>query len=227
MKKILILVMSSPSIEPYGELIKKQKETWDSVFVENVKTIFYYANPEISSPVLHGTNLSINIEENILNNTIKFKKSLQYVINMDWDFIFRTNASSYIDKRRLLNYCQTLPIKGCYCGIDGGRFASGSGCFISRDLVECLINNISDNIQHIYEDAFTGDVIERFCGYGVRGGATRIEYNHSEKKKGLEKILFTEVFPYHYRCKSLDGDRKKDLEAMDTIFKYMEEKELL
>ena len=48
-KKVLILVMSSPKIEIYDSMMKKQKETWDSIDVENVNTLFFYGDENIET----------------------------------------------------------------------------------------------------------------------------------------------------------------------------------
>ena len=63
----------------------------------------------------------------------KFLLTLREVINEEWDYIFRTNTSSYVSKNRLIEFSKNLPKEKCYCGIDGGGFASGAGFFLSKD----------------------------------------------------------------------------------------------
>lgn len=225
MKTVLILVMASPLVKPYDVLLEKQKQTWDSIDVFGVNTIYYYSDPKINTPTFIENDLILPFEEIVENNTIKYKKALEQIVNLKWDYVFRTNASSYIDKKRLLNFAQHLPIDKCYCGIDGGNFASGCGYFISRDLVECLIKNISDLEINIYEDCLTSAILQRYCNASVTPGALRVDYNHHMKVEALKKITFTDSYPYHYRCKSdVISDRNKDIEAFETLFNFLKDK---
>jgi hypothetical protein len=228
MKKVLILVMSSPSIPVFEKLLNSQKETWDSVNVNNVNTIFYYADNSIKETLLNNNNLIIKIEEKEQNNMIKFRMALEYILksNMEWDYIFRTNSSSYVDKKRLLNKAQTLPNTKCYCGINGGGFASGAGVFFSRDCVEILHSKIDDGYYGtVFEDCASGTILERYYNTPVTVGATRVEYDHNESNF-IKNIKFTDVYPYHYRCKSDNSDRSKDTKAFQHIFNYIKSNDL-
>lgn len=233
MKKVLILVLSSIDEYPWNSLMIKQKETWDSIEVEGVKTIYYYADSFANRSFINGNDLILNIKEtrNLTNRIPKLKKAFQNVMHLEWDFIFRTNSSSYIDKKRLLNFAQTLPIENCYCGFTVSchniNFASGCGFFISRDHVNKLIKNMDEHSTFPGDDVYTSAML----GQKITPGATLMEiwFEDGETiKDKMSTINFTDTYPYHYRCKSpiksdeVSGyDRSQDFIAFDEIHKFL------
>jgi hypothetical protein len=202
--KILILVQAS-DLPPYDKLQKGQRETWDSIEVEGVRTVYYlsgdngfvddklYLNYPDGYPMLHW----------------KFKEAVDFVWDWDWDIMFRTNASSYVDKELLVEKAKTLPTERLYCGKDGGSFASGCGFFISRDCLDILRKQLDEGATP-YEDAIIGSVLGK-NGITLTPGAERCDITH-----------YNWDIPdtYHYRCKSDNGDRDKDLIAFRKIYEY-------
>jgi hypothetical protein len=235
-KKVLILVMSSPSIDIFDAMMKKQKQTWDSVHVENINTLFFYGNETIESSHINGKDLVVKTNDTTLNNLYKIKMVYNFVYNMEWDYIFRTNASSYIDKQRLLNKAQTLPENRCYCGVpvrlsNGTEFSSGAGTFYSRDCIDILRNAISDNYKMNSEldDVLEGTILSK-ANIRVTSGASRSDYTHNNFDNFIKNINFTNLIPYHYRCRSLCqtgticDERKKEPIAFDKLFNYLKER---
>lgn len=234
MKKILILVMSSPQIDIYYEMMKKQKETWDSVNVDGVQTLFFYGDENVESSHISQNNLIIKTSDATINMSYKVKLVYDFIFDMNWDYIFRTNASSYIDKRRLFNKAQTLPTTKCYCGIkitldDYTAFSSGAGTFYSRDCIDIIRNNITEEhkMNSEIEDVFEGKILKNVANIGVTPGAMRSDYTHNDFEKFMKNITFTDTNPYHYRCRSLCQrgticeERKKEPIAFDKIFNYL------
>jgi hypothetical protein len=177
---IMILVNSSLK-SPYDELMNVQAETWDKKRVVGVESYFYLCD-----------------DYNKMH--IPFREILKTVKGCD--FIFRTNASSYVDKKRLLEYAYKLPQERFYAGKDGGGYASGCGFWLSKDLFPVLVDEIT-NKEHPYEDILIGQILAKH-GIGVSKQFERCDYwdNYFET--------------YHYRCKHPD-DYKKTIEAMNKI----------
>ena len=190
--KVLIMVLSSMK-QPFDKMYEAQKETWDSIEVENVKTAYYFC-------------------WDYMKMHIPFRDSLIEHWDEDWDVIFRTNSSSYVDKERLYEYIKDKPTTNLWIGSPLG-VASGSGFFISRDLAEILKDNITDD-QFKYEDVLLQNILnerEFKCRKGKRA-----YYNHNNRTYELN---------YHIRCKNEsnpDGrfkyDRYEDVLAMHHIF---------
>lgn len=236
-KKVLILVMSSPKIDIFDAMMKKQKETWDSVHVDGVNTLFFYGDETVESSHINDKDLIIKTQDTTPNNSYKIKLVYDFVFNMDWDYIFRTNASSYIDKQRLLNKAQTLPISKCYCGIKvsvggGKEFSSGAGSFYSRDCIDILRNSINEDykMKSELDDVVEGTILKDKANIRVTDGASRSDYTHNDFDTFMNGIIFTSTTPYHYRCRSLCqigticDERKKEPIAFDKLFKYLKER---
>lgn len=189
--KVLIMVLSSGK-PPYDALHIAQLNTWDSVSHDKVDTMYYFCD---TYNLMH----------------VPFREALKDVIKKGgYNYIFRTNSSSYIDKELLFQKANRLPLSECYCGINGGGFASGSGVFISSDLFQFICDGLKDE-PHGAEDVYIGQVLQEH-GIGVTSGAERYDFNH---KHDVLKPY------YHYRCKSNSDDRSKDIFAFNLVHKYL------
>ena len=116
---VLILVLSS-HVPPYGKLHEGQRRTWDSLAVPDVETQFYFCET--------------------WDTYTPFRPALDEAMRKSWTHLFRTNSSSYVDKRMLLEFAAGMPTERCYCGISGHfhgiPYTSGSGMLLSRDAVQ-------------------------------------------------------------------------------------------
>ncbi len=80
------------------------------------------------------------------NNAIIYKTmaAFEYFlprIQREFDFVIRSNLSSFYVFPRLLSYLETLPRSKCYSGgftTPGIQIASGSGMILSPDVIEIL-----------------------------------------------------------------------------------------
>lgn len=212
MKKILILVQACDDA-PYLEMNKKQMSTWDSIKVEGVETIYYLGSND-GVEKLEGNKYYSGTSEAWNMMHWRMKKTLDLAYTMEWDYIFRTNSSSYVDKKRLQRFAEKLPTEKCYCGIDGG-FASGAGFFMSRDIMEILKDKL-DEYPTYSEDACMGTILAK-QGIGVTEGAERCDYYFTGISHRSEPY-------YHFRCKSDTIDRQKDIDAFEWLFKNNTEK---
>ena len=93
-----------------------------------------------------------------------FKYLLEYY---DFDFIFRTNTSSYVDSTRLIQRLSDMPKSGVYAGFVGTslgklRFASGAGILLSRDVVERICDHASEWKHGLIDDVALADLVSRF-----------------------------------------------------------------
>lgn len=207
--KILILVQAT-HLEPWDKLIEAQKRTWDSVDVKDVDTIYFYSHPERSFQ--DGKNLYVQCSGEHGMEHWRMKKALDWIYdsNVYYDFIFRTNASSYVNKQLLKEFLQDKPMEKFYSGINGGGFASGCGFVMTNDIVN-IIRNQYDDYPSDSEDCLLGVYCQR-NGIEVTPGAQRYDWWWNDRNK------FPDV--YHYRCKSNDDNRDKDIEAFDKLFKH-------
>ena len=183
--KILIMVLSCIK-PPYDRLYKTQLETFDSIEVDDVDTHFYFGD---EYELMH----------------VEFRNALNDIWQKDWDIIFRTNSSSYINKRKLKEFLENK--NGTIWIGDENGYNSGAGFIISRDLAKILMCELKDD-KYPYEDLLCHKILES-KGYLCQKGDKCI-YDHNSK-------YFSNK--YHIRVKPdvCDINRQMDIDAMRYI----------
>ena len=191
---VLVLVLSS-HVPPYDALHEGQRATWDSLAVDGVETSYYFCETwDTYGP---------------------YRAALGAALARPWRHLFRTNSSSYVDKRLLLEFSDRMSAERCYCGgvghCRGVRYASGSGALLSRDAVFAVRAALDGPIDlpGDCEDVFMGRAAAA-AGIQVTPTADRFDYFAGDHS-ALPDV-------YHYRCKGVrpDGSRM-DLEAFADI----------
>lgn len=197
----VIIQISATHQEPYNSVIQAQKDTWASVHHPNVSVAFVYAE-------------DVGVEDEYELQHVKLKRWAKSIMNKEWDFLLLGSSSSYFDLNMVHRKALTLPKEKCYCGIKGMHgdvtFASGCGHFVSRDVVSLLIEGLTEE-PHPYSDVAEGEVMVRH-GIEVTPGAERFDFNHTN-----DNLYRT----YHYRCKTNDKDRNKDIIAMHKVHTFL------
>jgi len=160
MKKVLILVVSSKTYPSYINQIF-QKVSW----AKNSKypVLFYF-----------GGSKKINIKKNnlYLTSSTKFedmgKKTLEafdYVNqNYDFDFILRTNNSSYIDLLSLQNFVESITSKDFCGGVIGyeskSKFISGAAYIIDKSILNIVLENKNKWNHSLLDDLAISKLLE-------------------------------------------------------------------
>lgn len=208
--KILILVQSIEKSR-YPEVIKYQKSTWDSIEVSNMKTIFYYQDPNKDGLIGQDLFIKSNMNPNFMFNV--FIEALRRSLEYEWDFIFRTDNSTYINKPLLAEILNTKPTSAYYGGktytatkvsISQTRlpFLWGEGITLSRDVVKFLVLTYGDIYPPMYygpDDLQLGKVLHNVVEPDT-------SFPICEYYKENEDLPVCPV----YRCKN-----DKDLKAFD------------
>ena len=207
--KILISVLSLNK-EPYVGLEKTIRETWASESHEDVEVIYYYGDSnEIK---LVGDRLFLDSPEGLMNIGHKTLKMYAYILeNFTFDYIFRTNSSSYVNIEKLKEFISDKPKEKFYCGgvgnYNGIPFASGSGYFLSRDMVELVLEHRNEWNHSFIDDVSLGMLIGK-RGYKI--------YNGIRSDVGINSHL--DLSYYHYRVKDA-GNRNNDISLMKSLYK--------
>lgn len=143
----------------YDDLIESIRQTWAKNAPSNVDIYYNYGlipnysnNPKIGEVILDGDKIICGIEDTYDNMVPKVLQCFKFISNnLDYDYIFRCCCGSYVHIENLIKFLLNKPKKQFYCGIKtyfgDTPFASGSGFFLSKDLVN-FINNNYDNILH-------------------------------------------------------------------------------
>ena len=205
--KILILVLSHNDGGIYTDFFNTQKETWDSIDEDGVKT-YYYFGDSVSNHI--DTNLiHLNISSDLKNCGTRTIEAFKMILDLDFDYLFRTNSSSYVDKKQLKEFLVDKPKSDFYCGIIGKhnsqKFCSGSGFFLSKDLVEELVTNHNE-----INFSFMDDV-----AFGVFFSSKDINLVQSYRYDVIDNSKIPSDY-FHYRLKT--KDRYNDINNMKLIF---------
>lgn len=214
-----LLILSGTSNEqPYSDFLIAQKETWDTAHYPGVETVFFRDGPEDSK---FSNIFSFEGTKEPALAHWRHKRAIDAVWDMDWDIIFRTHASSYVDKRAAYQLAFTMPQHNLYGGwlLGAGlpeiswngklikqECISGAGIFYSRDIADVLRKNLPAGIN-IEEDVLAGRILQSM-GYGV----TFINWDR------VDLVSMDGYRPsYHYRLKT--GDRNADINRMYELHK--------
>jgi hypothetical protein len=135
--------------------------------------------------------------------------------NYEFDYVFRTNTSSYLDVPTLLEYLAMKPRKNMYAGVIGNvfvntRFASGAGILLSRDLVRRISDN-SELWKHgLVDDVAIAELIASFQDPSViLSELPRLDFASLEEAKSTKAEIIKSNF--HFRCKTDSADETIDI----------------
>ncbi len=160
--KIALLIIASDNELIYTQL----QQVWKSYMhsdPEHVEAYFIRGDENVAQPygIQNDTIWSPSAESirpGILNKTISAMEALHPRIN-EFDYIVRTNLSTFYLFPRLLNFLKKCPKHRFYAGPEtapGSGIGSGSGFIISADLMELMLqhkhqfwNNSSSNDDNI------------------------------------------------------------------------------
>ena len=99
--RVLILTLSS-STYPSNRNKKAIKKTWGSNLSDNLRIIFYESGQDEK---IVGDTLFVKTDASTKNLGHKLLLALDWCTkNIDYDFIFRTNTSSFVNTMELENY---------------------------------------------------------------------------------------------------------------------------
>jgi hypothetical protein len=206
-----------------------QEKTWVDYSDNNKNSIYYfYYKDDISAPYIKDNKyIYLPGKENLDNCTKKTVDAFKYVLeNFEFTYIYRTNISSYINKRLLDAYINTLYNTNIYGGVinnkDDIAYASGSGFIISKDLVKLLVDN-EDKIDYsIVDDMSIGKFLNKQNNISIIP-IPRIDIINDN---GLKRVNNTNINnAFHYRLKSYyETNRNFDIQAMHYLHNLLKDK---
>lgn len=155
-KKVLILIIASDTHPAYTEL----QQVWRSYMhlaPANIEAYFIKADPNlVAGNEVVGDTIFSKVEETykpgILKKTVLSMECMLQK-NSQFDYVLRTNLSSFYIFPRLLEFIDKLPEKNCYAAHPllpsrdlpyefwGLSFGWGTGFILSRDVVEEMVKN--------------------------------------------------------------------------------------
>lgn len=151
-KRCLIAVISCQD-QVYAPMIETSMRTWDSIEVEGCETIFYCGIPQKQNT---DKIVYFNVRESLHSMGFKDLEFFQWALqNKEWDYMARVNSSCFVDKKELVKYCQMLPEKEVFEGLEvvPHGWVWGGGMFlISRDVIQLILDNKKEWNHNEMED---------------------------------------------------------------------------
>lgn len=218
--KVLMLIIASEDAPVYTELKKLWRQYMQSN-PEQVEAYFICGDPALPVEcVIEGDTIWSKTAESIipgiLNKTILSLEAFLPRIQTEFDYVLRTNLSSFYIFPRLLQFLETCPRDNFYCGrTDYERtFCSGSGFILSPDLATMLVTNKSYLLNaNTHDDVSIGAF---FKDRGIKPAPhARIDFCSFYDWFNQKDCIPSNIF--QCRIKNSDETRLKD-----DIFMYKE-----
>lgn len=231
MKTVLILNLSCDK-SPYDRMITNALNTWDSLEVEGCETIYYCGSGRESTDKI----IRLPIKDSLESMGEKTLQAFEWALkNKTFDYIARVHSSCYVDKKRLIEYVQTLPDKDVFAGAevtgDTTKWMWGGGHFvISKDVIQKIVDNRSKWDHSVMEDKAMSYVVDSLGIPFTQGKSCSINKTDTgwlllACGNGINVELFDWVdvkkeTNHFYRVKQ-DGDRNMDGVIMNELFKVL------
>ncbi|MCH9613996.1 MAG: hypothetical protein SP1CHLAM54_10050 [Chlamydiia bacterium] len=211
--KILVMIIDSDTPAVYPKLRNVWRQ-YMHLFPDNVEAYFLKADPNLEVPTkIVDDVIWCKTEEGLKPGIImKTLMAMEHMLPRidEFDYLYRTNLSSFIDFPKMLEFAKTLPKEKCYCakGIKPkAPFGSGAGLFFSPDLVRMFVAEhaeVLDNIGAELDDVMFG---EFFQAKKIKLlPAERVDYLSIEEWNAVT-TLPEDI--YHFRTKNNDPARRE------------------
>ena len=224
--RVLIMVLHA-NCPPWDRLAEDGiRGTWWGVDEPGVQSIFYQGGG--AETALRGDVLDVGIPEHPhmmgYKNLIAFKYALWH---FEFDYVFRVNSSSYVNKGALLRFLADKPRTGYYAGVINGTYISGAGILMSRDVLEKIDAN-GRSLMHgppPDEPPWVPEPEDVYLGWLVK--SLGVEFSEGRRYNVFEEDRGPALLPvpglreeYHIRCKN-SRNRSEDVRAMKEVHKNL------
>ena len=203
---IIILIIANDDNESYIEM----QQIWRKYMNNhsNIKSYFIKNKIDINEDIIvnqEENTIYVKNNENLIPGILqKTIKSFEYCLqNFEFDYIYRTNLSSFIDLNKAYHFLENNKFDYGGCGIykcimNHTLFASGCGFIISKNCTQELINNKNLINYKIIDDVAIGEVLIYKLNYNI--------FNISRYDvQNINDIIFNnDTHIFHFRCKSDD-----------------------
>lgn len=222
--KLLVLIISSNNSNVY----EKHRDIWRSYMKRytDIDCFFIEYMPFTVIPFVIKDTLKMRGKEDYTTILEKTVDAINYFLPKKYyDYVVRTNLSCVWDFPRLLDFLQDKPRTGWYSGeinnyIQFGRYASGAGFIMSRDVAIALVNNknILKEQKTYIDDVDIGKIFK----------ALRIEVQPQPRVNFLSLNDYLEGYnqippdSFHYRVRwseGREGEPSVMKKIVDSIYK--------
>jgi len=214
---LVFLIISSDDLECYSKM-RYYIRQYFSLYKKQIKYYFIELKEDIECDVYEKDDyLYIKGTENITPGMyIKTMKSMQYInTNYNYDFLIRTNLSSFWNLDNILEIKNNLPLTH-FCG--GHRpfnsFISGTSIILSKDV--CINLSKSIQIYNQFEDVYISDLLINL-GYNINHIENYSNYKVLWLVNNNNKIDHISNINNYLYFRIKNADRNIDLELFNKL----------
>ncbi len=211
--KVLVLVIASDDKPVYSEL-QKVWRAYMHLDPQHVEAYFIRSNPDMKAPYdIQGDVIWCKGKESVIpgvvQKTVLSIECLEERLH-EFDYVLRTNLSSFYVFPELLTFLKSAPRLGYYSALPiiydfGINFGSGAGFIMSPDVAKLLIKNKKDLFRsRDYDDLAIGKVFYR---HGIELlPAPRVDLLSLKEWEAKKDLIPRDQF--HFRVKNNNGDQR-------------------
>lgn len=198
-KVFLLVVVLSGNTQLSNRNLHVQKSTWMKHAEKDVKVLTLSGSDEFNYIENH---LNVVSGEDYSSISFKTLNGFQWISeNIEFDYLYRTNTSSYIDIKKLQLFCRSNTSDYLYRGIKVSNYfkdqyisyVSGSDILLSRKAFNLLIENSENWEIDLVDDVSIGKILQK-SNVPIEESKSIIFDNSFFKKTSFEH-------EYHFRCR--------------------------
>lgn len=216
--KAIFLIISSDDLEVYSQM-RNIFRKYSCHYEKHFKYFFIQNRNQTEEVVEENDFLYFSGTESLIPAIYqKSLKAIQYIYKKySYDFVIRTNLSSFWHMDNVLQYLDKLPRYGFAGGFQCEYFISGTGIILSKDVGNSLTFQL-DHSESLYtpDDVMISIVIQ-YLGFQL-SFVKDYEWNYSASNENFTTIDkdFSKVLSF--RIKNID-DRNVDITNMKLLLK--------
>jgi len=219
--KVLTLVLCSRNYLSFISS-KAQQKIWGK-YVNDFNILHFIGHPYSSEREVDYVSeqknnyLVLNTDDGYPNLAKKTLLAFDWAIsNLEFDYLFRTNTSSFVDFKKLHKFSKSNHTNLEYSGVvldvvEGDTIASGAGFFLSKKNVELILNNKEKFDATLPDDVAIARLLKKF-------EILPSSLIRKDLKKVPKPNSVYQSDHFHYRCR-LDPQYHRILEPQ--LLKYL------
>lgn len=226
--RTIILIIASK-----GGIYDKFREIWERYMNSHseIRAFFLYGDTDISSENEINCNVGETLFPGIILKTIN---AMKYIENrFEYEFVVRTNLSSFYDYTLLEKHIDNLPKVKCYSGYPAKNyyplvFATGCGFILSKDVIKLLIENEND-LEKTWDDLSFGKFMnshhiplieEPLFIISYKGSYDLIDGVFEPEKDQILKDISENRDYFHYRVRNDKNRLEIDSFISELLYSY-------
>lgn len=202
MKIIYTLIATRKDFD--RNLLSAVKNTWLTTIKEPHE--YYFLFGDCDENKINNNDINLNVNEGVYNVGYKMIETFKLLKDMDFDYLVRTNLSSYVIHDNVINYLSDKPKHKYWSGFGVNHFSSGSFYVLSKDMIEIILKNENNWDHKKIDDVAISELLFSLGFLNDYRNAKRYDVNNKIHNFNIELLKDN----YHCRYAIKDKDRVID-----------------